>query len=298
VRALVTDHSAASGLALREVPDPVRDPATVLVEVRHVSLNFGDVSGARSPDAVDGHVPGWDASGVVLETAPDGPPVGSRVLTFGYDGAWAARRQVPASELAVVPDDVDLAAAAALPVAGVTALRALRRSGSLLGRRVLVTGASGGVGRFAVQLAARAGAHVVAQARRGAGLAELGADEVVASLDHIDPVDVVVDNVGGQQLVTAWQKLNVGGVIQSIGWTSLEPAVFPVYATVGPAKSLTSFQAGTDFGPDLALLMGLVAEGALNVDIGWQGSWTRTDEAVAELLGRRVSGKAILDVDA
>ncbi len=298
MRALVTDPTAPAGISLTDVADLVRDPDQVLVEVRHASLNFGDVSAARSPDAVPGQVPGWDASGVVLETVEGGPTVGSRVLTFGYDGAWAARRQVPASELAVVPDDVDLAVAASLPVAGVTALRALRRSGSLLGKRVLVTGASGGVGRFAVQLAARAGAQVVAQARRGDGLAELGAHEVVASIEDIAPVDVVVDNVGGSQLVTAWQKLSTGGVLQSIGWTSLEPAVLPVYATVGPAKSLTSFQAGTGFGPDLSLLMNLVADGALRVDVGWQGSWTRIDEAVDALLGRRVGGKAILDVAA
>ena len=296
MRALVTDQT---GVRLREVPDPVRDPDQVLVGVQHASLNFGDVSAARAPDAVDGHVPGWDASGVVVQAARDGsgPAVGDRVLTFGYDGAWAELRQVPTSELAVVPDGVDLAVAAALPVAGVTALRALQRSGSLLGKRVLVSGASGGVGRFAVQLAARAGAQVVAQAQRGAGLAELGADQVVVTLDQLDPVDVVIDTVGGSLLVTAWQRLKTGGVIQSIGWTSGESATFPVYGTVGPAKSLTAFTAGIGFGPDLALLLGLVASGDLTVDVGWRGSWFRFDDAVDELLGRRVTGKAIIDIE-
>ena len=296
MRALVTDQT---GVRLREVPDPVRDPDQVLVGVQHAGLNFGDVNAARSPDAVAGHVPGWDASGVVVQAACDGsgPAVGERVLTFGYDGAWAELRQVPVSELAVVPDAVDLAVAAALPVAGVTALRALQRSGSLLGKRVLVTGASGGVGRFAVQLAARAGAQVVAQAGRGAGLAELGAGEVMATLDQMDPVDVVIDTVGGSLLVTAWQRLQTGGVIQSIGWTSGEPATFPVYGTVGPTKSLTAFTAGNGFGPDLALLLRLVATGDLTVDLGWRGSWYRFDEAVDELLGRRVTGKAIIDIE-
>ncbi|HET6259246.1 MAG TPA: hypothetical protein VFE39_11400 [Pseudonocardia sp.] len=73
----------------------------------------------------------------------------------------------------MVPDEVDLGAAAAVPVAGVTALRALRRLGFLTGRRVLITGASGGVGGYAVQLAASAGAHVIASvgsAARGEGL--------------------------------------------------------------------------------------------------------------------------------
>jgi NADPH:quinone reductase-like Zn-dependent oxidoreductase len=85
-------------------------------------------------------------------------------------------------------------------------------------------------------------------------------------------------------------------VIQSVGWTSGEPATFPPYGTVGPAKSLTAFQAGTDFAPDLAYLLDLVAKGALVVDIGWRGSWQEFDAAADALLGRKVAGKAVLDV--
>src|SRR5436189_210444 len=84
---------------------------------------------------------------------------------------------------------------AALPAAGVTALRAVRALGPLLGRRVLVTGASGGLGRFAVQLAARAGADVVAlvgRPERGAGLVELGAREVVTGIGEVGPVQHVL----------------------------------------------------------------------------------------------------------
>lgn len=177
MRALVVTPGSPGGLKLDEVPDPVLAPNQVLVEVQYSSLNFGDVSSA--PNAAVGSVPGWDASGVVVRPAADGsgPAAGERVVTFGYAGAWASRRAVPVAELAVVPESVDLAVAAALPVAGVTALRALRASGPLLGKRVLVTGASGGVGRYAVQLAALGGAHVIAAARRAAGLAELGAHQ-------------------------------------------------------------------------------------------------------------------------
>jgi NADPH:quinone reductase-like Zn-dependent oxidoreductase len=297
MRALVVTPGSPSGLTLGEAPDPTPAPNEALVEVQHSSLNFGDVNSA--PNAAPGSVPGWDASGVVVKPAEDdsGPAAGERVLTFGYAGAWASLRAVPAKELAVVPPGVDLAVAAALPVAGVTALRALRATGPLLGRRVLVTGASGGVGRYAVQLAALGGAHVVAAARRGEGLAELGADEVVASLDGIAPVDAVLDNVGGRQLVLAFGLLAPGGSLQSIGWTSGEPAEFPVYGTVGPPKALVSFQAGTEFGADLAYLLDLVAAGRLTVDVGWRGSWRHFDEGVAALLGRKVVGKAILDHD-
>lgn len=141
-------------------------------------------------------------------------------------------------------------------------LRALRAPGSLLGRRVLITGASGGVGRFAVRLASIAGAHVIAcvgSAARGEGLDKVGADEVVVGLDGIDtPVDVVLDNVGGPQLVAAWQLLAPGGSLQSIGWTSGELAVFPAYSTVGPPKALTSFLIDGPVAEELASLVRLV----------------------------------------
>jgi NADPH:quinone reductase-like Zn-dependent oxidoreductase len=125
---------------------------------------------------------------------------GTRVVAFG-PGAWAQRAAFATANLTVVPDSVDLADAAALPLVGITALRTLRAAGPILGKRVLITGASGGVGRAAVQLARRGGAYVIASVGspgRREGLAELGADEVVVGLDGIDqPVDVVLENVGG-----------------------------------------------------------------------------------------------------
>jgi NADPH:quinone reductase len=297
MRALVTTPDTKFGLQLKEAPDPVAASDQVLIDVKFASLNHGDVGFAAS--TAPGKVMGWDAAGVVTQAAADGtgPAVGTKVLAFGPDGAWAERRAVSVNELAVVPEGVDLAVASTLPVAGVTALRALHRSGSVEGKRVLVTGASGGVGRYTIQLAKIEGAHVIAHARRGEGLAELGADEVVSDLDNVEPVDVVVENIGGTVLVRAWELLKPGGVLQSIGWTSLEPAVFPPYATVGPAKSLVSFTTGDTYGPDMEHLLNLVAEGRLQADIGWQGSWSDFDEAAAALFGRQVSGKAVVEID-
>jgi len=189
---------------------------------------------------------GSDAAGVVVRAAAEGggPAVGTRVVAL-TSGAFAERVAVDVSALAEVPQSVDLAEAAALPVAGIAALQALRAGGLAQGKRVLVTGASGGVGRFAVQLAAHAGAYVIASVgslARGQDLAKAGADEVVVGLEGVhQPVDLVLDNVGGPQMVAAWELLAPGGSLQSIGWTSGEPAVFQPYSTVGPPKSLASF---------------------------------------------------------
>ena len=301
MRALIVDHSAPANLRLGEAPDPRPTPAQALVRIQHVSLNFGDLNGTRNRP--DGFVPGWDASGVVVQAAESGhgPAVGARVVTTaGSQNGWAELRAVDLDELAVVPDDVDLAESSTLPVAGVTALRALRRIGPLLGRRILVTSAAGGVGRFAVQLAALGGAHVIASvgsAARMEGLEALGASEVLIGLEGVEaPIHGVIENVGGALLVGAFRLLGEGGVIQSIGWTSGEDATFPPYSTIGMRRSIEAFTKGPQSGPDMAYLLGLMQSGDLRVDMGWRGPWTEIADAAAALFGRRVSGKAVLDI--
>ncbi|MEU7899299.1 zinc-binding dehydrogenase [Nonomuraea sp. NPDC049152] len=270
-------------LKLVEAPEPVPGPGEVLVEVRHVSANHSEL---KYP-----HIGGHDAAGIIVE----GQGKGGRVVAFGA-GAWAERAVFPASSVAAVPDGVDLADAAALPMAGLTALRTLRAAGPLLGRRVLITGASGGVGRLAVQLAHRAGAHVIAAARRGEGLRELGADEVLPSLDGVEPVDVVLELLGGPHLVRAWELLAPGGNLQSIGWSSGEPAAFTSLFALGAARSIHSFGDVSEPGPDLATLVDLVDRGLLSPSIGWRGPWERAGEAADALFSGQVRGKIVLDV--
>ena len=303
VRALVADPEAPDAMRIAEVAEPTAGPTAALIEVHHVALNRGDLNDARSGRVAPGGSLGSDAAGVVVEAARHGggPEVGTRVVALAQ-GAFAERIAVEINSVTEVPETVELAEAAALPVAGLAALRALRAAGSLLGRRVLITGASGGVGRFAVQLAARAGAYVVASVGsvdRGAGLAGRGADEGVVGLDGLDqPVDVVLDSVGGPQLVAAWRLLAPGGSLQSIGWTSREPAVFPPYSMIGPPKSISSFLNQGKAAEELSALVRLVADGSLSVEIGWRGPWNQFSEAVDMLRGRRVNGKAVLDVRA
>ncbi|MGW0805149.1 zinc-binding dehydrogenase [Nonomuraea sp. NPDC002799] len=300
MRALIVDPGAPASLRLGTAPDPRPAPHQLVLDVRHLSLNRGEVAfaGQRPP----GTVHGYDAAGVVARAAEDGtgPAAGTRVVAFG-GGAWAEHMAVDTTAVAAVPDGVDLAGAAALPMAGITALRTLR-SRSVLGRRVLITGAAGGVGRYAIQLAALGGAHVIASvgsAARAKGLAELGADEVVIGLDGIDrPVDLILDNVGGAQLVEAWKLLAPGGGVQNIGWASDEPAVFEPYSffSMGPAKTMSTFGDVHEVGPDLATLLGFVAAGKLSPEVDWRGPWEKIAEAGQALLGRRIAGKAVLDV--
>lgn len=302
MRALVFDAGAPAGLRLGDTQDPVPSPSQAQVRVAAVSLNFADVAFLHDRTAPGG-IPGFDAAGVVVSAASDGsgPPNGARVVTFGWSGGWAELRAVETAEIAVVPDEVDIGVAAAIPVAGVTALRALRRLGSLMGRRVLITGASGGVGRFAVQLAARAGAYVVASVgspQRGEGLAALGAAEVVTGLEAVtQPVYAALDNVGGRTLSQAYALLEPNGCVQSVGMASLEPTSIDFeQARLRGGGRIEAFTVGDHFGPDLNYLTGLVAAGELDPQIGWRGPWQKAAEAVAALMDRKVQGKAVLEV--
>src|SRR2546423_419807 len=130
--------------------------------------------------------------------APAGPDMANpRVM----GKAWAEQAAVDTEWLTELPDAVSMEQAATLPVAGLTALRSLEVAGLVLGKRVLVTGASGGVGRFAVQLARLAGAHVTALARRTEGLAELGADEIISELEPAgEEFEGILDALAGPVL--------------------------------------------------------------------------------------------------
>ncbi|MET8052769.1 zinc-binding dehydrogenase [Streptosporangium sp. NPDC005286] len=301
IRALVVDPDAPGSLRLGTAAEPQPAPNQLVLAVRHISLNRGEVAFAGRRPA--GTVHGYDAAGVVVRAAADGtgPAVGARVAASGAR-AWAQRMAVDTTAVAEVPVQVDLADAAALPMAGITALRTLR-SRSILGRRVLITGAAGGVGRYAVQLAALGGAHVIASvgsAARADGLTDLGAHEVVVGLQGIDrPVDLILDNVGGPQLAAAWELLAPGGGVQNIGWASDEPAVFAPYSlfSIGPSKTMSTFGDVHEVGPDLATLLEFVAAGRLSPEVDWHGSWERVTEAAQALLERRIAGKVVLDVE-
>ena len=196
--------------------------------MRAVSINRGELRLLASRPS--GWRPGQDIAGVVVRAAADGtgPPVGSRIVGLVDQAGWAERVGVPAARIAVLPESVSFAQAATLPVAGLTALRALRLGGLLLGRSVLVTGATGGVGHFAVQLAARSGARVTGISRRpegGKALLQAGDVEITTDMQALTgPFDLILESVGGQSLTTALRLVGRDGTVAVFGNSSGEDA--------------------------------------------------------------------------
>jgi len=305
VRALVSSGTPPH-VELAEASDPQPDRGQALVEVRAFSLNRGETRRLASMEP--GSVTGWDLAGVVRSAAADGsgPPPGARVVGLVRLGAWAELAAVPTDALAELPDEVGFEHAATLPVAGLTALRALEVGGFVLGRRVLVTGASGGVGRFAIQLAKLAGAHVTAYANRTAGLTQLGADQLLDSLEPEGPTfDVIIDAVGGPTLGAAIGRIAPTGTIVSFAATTGEPVSFPTRTLFGRAPGariyglyvfaeLARHNTGS---ADLRRLAELVAAGKLDAQIDLVAPWTEAGRAIEALLNRQVNGKAVLTVE-
>jgi NADPH:quinone reductase-like Zn-dependent oxidoreductase len=301
MRALVADGSTPAGIAVHDVPEPVPATGEVLVDVRAFSLNRGELRMLRT--AEDGWRPGWDFAGIVASDVHDGLRAGARVLGIRQGETWAERVAVPRDWIAGLPTGVSFAQGAALPTAGLAALRMLRLGPAILGRRVLVTGASGGVGRFAIQLAHLGGAEVTALVSSGSsraeGVGELGADDVVSDVGRLDgQFDLILESVGGDTLGRLVTMLDPQGTLVMFGNSSNEPTTFDVRDVYNGAlvrlQGFELFFGGDPFGRDLGYLASLVAEGRLDPQLAGELPWERMPEAMERLRNRGVAGKIAL----
>jgi NADPH:quinone reductase len=301
---LVNTPDAEAPAELRDLPEPQPAPNEALVAVRAFSLNRGELRLMRVRP--QGWRPGQDIGGVVVRSAADGsgPKSGARVVALTDNAGWAQRAAVPTHRLAALPDNVRFEEAAALPVAGLTALRTLRHGAPLLGKRVLVTGAAGGVGHLALQIAARSGAHVTAvvgSPERGRHLR--GAETVICGIEQAQGrFALILESAGGGSLAAAIAHVEAKGTIVVFGNSSGEPTAisFRDFAE-HPNARIQSFsyftsEAEERFAPDLALLAALVGDGSLKPSLV-ESSWRELARIGNELRDRHIAGKAVFRVE-
>lgn len=311
--AVVVDPQSSARLGFRTVEPPTPRPTEALIRVRAISLNRGEVVYRVQGEA--GTRLGWDLAGVVDRPADEGPgpPRGARVVGMVRTGAWAEQVAVPTSALAELAPSVSFGQAAALPMAGLTALAAVEHGRSLLARPVLVTGASGGVGLIACRLAALAGARVVGQVRqvrsapqvRDAGAEHVVVDESVAAAAPLGPYHLVVEQLGGRALAEAMTQLAHAGTCVSVG-ASTGPAGYEVPIDMArmrqaPGARLRFLNIYQELEREpasvgLERLVRLVGDGRLTPHLGVEADWREIGKVAQALLDRQFAGKAVLYV--
>jgi len=279
MRAVVSTPGGERWAELREVPEPEPGPDEVLVEVHAAGINRGELTLVQIREDFR---PGQEVAGVVGA----GPRKGERVVGLADWHGWAELAAVPEHRLVTLPDDIGFSTAAALPMAGTTALNLIRIGGDLLGRDVTVTGASGGVGVIAVQLAELAGANVTAVS-------------AVAD-DSPGGQDLILESAGGASLDQAIAKVAAGGLILVFGNSSKERSSidFRDFAGRDAARIQAFYSAAHEHraADNLRTLLGLVADGRLAVQVGLETPLEDVNDALDALAARRVPGKAILVV--
>lgn len=307
MKALVYEEfGGADRMTVTDIETPHIGPDTLLVRVVAAGINPVDykVRGGHLQGLIDTQlpaVPGWDVAGVVEKTGLDTPEfeVGDRVLAYAradvvQHGSLAEFMPVPVRTAAPIPDGLSFEDAAALPLAGLTALQTVERSGLTEGDTVLIHNAAGGVGSFGVQLAVARGARVIGTASAGKHdyVRSLGAEPVEYGdplVDQVsalapDGVDVILDYAGGDSLDTTSRLLREGGFVVSIADPRARSEFDGVYAWVRPDAA------------QLAALATLAADGALKIERGATYSLDEAVEAYRELEEGHARGKIVVTV--
>ncbi|MGI8433315.1 MAG: NADP-dependent oxidoreductase [Nocardioidaceae bacterium] len=304
--AVVHEYGDPSVVNVADVDDPLVGPDSVLVKVAAAGVNPVDwkVVAGHLAGAIPHHlplIPGWDVSGEVVSVGPAVTRVAPGDLVAAYarkdhvgDGTFAELVAVPERAVAKVPDGVELSAAGALPLAGLTAEQLLDATSVDLGDTVLVHAASGGVGSFVSQLARLRGARVIGSASprnhdylRGLGVEPVAyGDELVAQVQRLAPqgVDVVIDLIGGDALEATHGLLATEGRVASVIDPEAVKALGGHYVFVRPD------------GPMLERLLKKVADASLSVEIAESFSLEHAGDALRANKDGHVRGKIVIEI--
>jgi NADPH2:quinone reductase len=308
-------------LVVDRVPRPEIEPGSALVDVDAAAVNFTDVlmmQNLYQLSATPPFVPGSEFAGVVRAIAPgvEGPRPGQRVCGVTFVGAFAEQVTVPAASLTVLPDHVDVRAAAAFQVAYGTAYHALRSAARLeAGETLAVLGAAGGVGLAAVELGAVLGAHVIAAASSPEKLAACTAQGAAEGIDYArEPlkdrlkaltggrgVDVVLDPVGGPLAEQALRATAWRGRFVCVGFASGEIPRIPLNLLLLKGAELRAFNLGpfmmhepAELARNHRELLDLFFAGRLHPRIDAVYPLAEAARALAHVAERRAIGKVLV----
>jgi NADPH:quinone reductase len=304
--ALVADPSASPAVALADVAEPSAGPGQLVVRMEAASINRGEIRTARLQPP--GAVIGWDVVGTVVAVGDGatGFQVGERVLGLNPGGGGFAELVVLPAEWAIpLPSSVDSVLASALPVAGITAINVLRLGRVHAGDRLLITGAAGGVGLLAVQLAVDAKATVTGQVsneRRAAIVRELGAEALIHPGDG-SPVDgefdVVIDGIGGPTFGPLLRATALRGRVVVFGNSADAESTLRVEDFYAKAITIYGFRIFQSVPPeqavkDLAALADQVAAGRLRIAVQATAPLSDALSLIRDLYDRKVTGKVVI----
>lgn len=303
-----------------ELPDPEAAADQALVEVHAAGVAFPDLLMTKGEYQMSPEFPfvaGSELAGVVRH-APDGSgfAVGDRVVGFPGLGGFAELAAVPLEALFALPDNLDFAQGASIPMNYLTCEFALERRGRLsAGDTVLVHGAAGGVGTAAIQLAKAMGGRVIAvvsTADKVAVAEAAGADDVVMADGFLAAVkeltggrgvEIVLDPVGGDRFLDSLRSLAPEGRLLVVGFTGREIPTVKVNRllltnteVVGVGWGAFALRTPGFLREQWDRLLPHIRSGAIDPPIGGRYSLDRTSEALVELDERKAKGKLIIDV--
>jgi NADPH2:quinone reductase len=316
---VIYENGDPSVLRYEDVPDPECPEGCVLIDVEAISIEGGDLlARAATPPPTSPHIVGYQSAGTVTAVGPgvESPEVGTRVVTLDQAGSHAEKRVVPAAMTWPIPEGLDPAKAACMPVAFGTAQECLFTAGHLeAGQTVLVHAGAGGVGMAAIQLAKQAGAKVLSTASsdeklerlkalgldHGINYAREGFVERVQELTDGKGCEVVLDSVGGKNLVDSIDALAYRGTLVSVGVAGRGGSQIEAQALWAKNNTLRGVFLGGALLPEyprihpmIAGLIDRAASGELHVEIDRSFPLAEAAEAHEYLESRKAFGRVVL----